>query len=326
MVNKALGTIVAVVLSAAAWTSTPVPAQGYPDKPILMVVPYAPGGATDLLGRALAQKMSESMGQKVMVENRSGAGGTIGSSYVARSAPDGYTIGLGTIASHVMVKFTSKSQPYDPVKDFTPLVLAGEMAVVLAVHNSVPANNANEFVEYVKKNPGKISFGSPGAGGTHHFAGELLKQMTGIDMVHVPYKGTGQAMQDLVGGQIPAQFTSLAAALPQMRAGKIKVLGLIEAKRQPGTPDIPTIGESIPGYAMPPAWNGFFAPAGLPAPIAKRLDAELLKALHTPDTRAKIEAAGMTVTSILGDEFGAMMKDHLEMYRKITTAMGYKPD
>jgi len=326
MVNKALGTIVAVVLSAAAWTSTPVLAQGYPDKPILMVVPYAPGGATDLLGRALAQKMSESMGQKVMVENRSGAGGTIGSSYVARSAPDGYTIGLGTIASHVMVKFTSKSQPYDPVKDFTPLVLAGEMAVVLAVHKSVPANNANEFVEYVKKNPGKVSFGSPGAGGTHHFAGELLKQMTGIDMVHVPYKGTGQAMQDLVGGQIPAQFTSLAAALPQMRAGKIKVLGLIEAKRQPGTPDIPTIGESIPGYAMPPAWNGFFGPAGLPAPIAKRLDAELLKALHTPDTRAKIEAAGMTVTSISGDEFGAMMKDHIEMYRKITTAMGYKPD
>jgi len=326
MPNKALGVMVAVAVSAAAWSSTPVLAQGYPDRPITLVVPYAPGGATDLLGRLLAQKMSESMGQKVMVENRSGAGGTIGSSFVARAAPDGYTFGLGTIASHVMVKFTSKTQPYDPVKDFTPLVLAGEMSVVLAVHSSVPANNTREFVEYVKKNPGKVSFGSPGTGGTHHFAGELLKQMTGIDMVHVPYKGTGQAMQDLVAGQIPAQFTSLAAAIPQGRAGKIKLLGLIEAKRQPRTPDIPTIGESIPGYVMPPAWNGFFGPAGLPAPIAKRLTAELVKALYTPETRAKIEAAGMTVTSTSGDEFGAIVKDHIEMYRKITTAMGYRPE
>jgi tripartite-type tricarboxylate transporter receptor subunit TctC len=250
----------------------------------------------------------------------------IGSEVVARAAPDGYTLLVGTGATHSIVQFTNKAVPYDPVRDFTPLTEAVEVPIVLAVHPSVPANNAKEFVEYVKKNPGKISFGSSGTGSPHHLAGELLKQMTGIDMVHVPYKGAGQAVQDLIGGQIPSIFTTLSTAIPQMRGGKIKILGLVEAKRQPSVPEIPTIGESLPGYAMPRSWLGFFGPAGMPAPIVKRLNAEMLKALHAPDIRAKLEAAGMPVIGTSAEEFATVVKDDLEMYRKITTAAGIKPE
>jgi len=301
-------------------------AQDYPNRPIKLVVPYAPGGSTDLLGRTVAQKMGENMGQTIIVENRGGGGGMIGSELVARAAPDGYTFMLGTGATHGIVKFTSKALNYDPVKDFTALTEAVEVPIVLAVHPSVPANTAIEFVEYVKKNPGKVSFGSSGTGSPHHLAGELLKQMTGIDMVHVPYKGAGPSMQDLVGGQIPAVFTTLSTAIPQARAGRIRMLGLVEANRQPSVPNLPTIGESVPGYAMPRSWLGFFGPAGLPAPIVQRLNAELVKALHAPDTRAKLEAAGMPVIGTSAEEFATVVKNDIEMYRKIATAAGIKPE
>lgn len=326
MVKKALEMIVAVVLSAMAWGSAPALAQGYPNRPITLVVPYSPGGAVDLLSRTLAQKMSESMGQQILVENRSGAGGMIGTEFVAHAAPDGYTIGLGTDATHAIVKFTTKALAYDPVKDFTPLFEAVEMPIVLAVHSSVPANNAKEFVEYVKKNPGKMSFGTPGTGSPHHLSGELLKQVTGIDMVHVPYRGTGPAMQDLLGGQIPAIFSSLSAAVPQVRSGKIKILGLVESKRQPSAPDVPTMGESLPGYAMRRNTLGYFGPAGLPAPIVARLNAEFMKALYTPEVRAKIETAGMPLIGASAEEFATQVKEKIEVYRKIISASDIKPE
>jgi tripartite-type tricarboxylate transporter receptor subunit TctC len=326
MAKQILRTIVAAVLTAAAWTYAPVQAQGYPEKTITIVVPYGPGGSTDLLARSVAQRMSESMGQSIIVDNRAGAGGMIGSDLVARAAPDGYTLLVGTGATHGIVKFTTKALAYDPVKDFTALTEAVEVPIVLAVHSSVPAKDAKEFVDYVKKNPGKISFGSSGTGSPHHLAGELLKQMTGIDMIHVPYKGAGQAMQDLVGGQIPSIFTTLSTAIPQMRGGKIKILGLVETKRQPSVPEIPTIGESLPGYAMPRSWLGFFGPANLPAPIVKRLNAEILKALRAPDIRAKLESAGMPVVGTSAEEFATVVKDDIEMYRKIATGAGIKPE
>ncbi len=318
-------TRVLAVLAAMA-ACTPALAQDYPSRPIKLVVPYAPGGSTDLLGRAVAQKMSESMGQPIIVENRGGGGGMIGSELVARAAPDGYTFMLGTGATHGIVKFTSRTLSYDPVKDFTALTEAVEVPIVLAVHTSVPANTAMEFVEWTKKNPGKVSFGTSGTGSPHHLAGELLKQVTGIDMVHVPYKGAGPSMQDLIGGQIPAVFTTLSTAIPQMRSGKIKVLGLVEARRQPSVPNVPTIGESVSGYAMPRSWLGFFGPAGMPAPIVKRLNAELVKALHAPDTRAKLEAAGMPVNGTTAEEFAAVVRDDIEMYRKIATAASIRPE
>jgi tripartite-type tricarboxylate transporter receptor subunit TctC len=299
-------------------------AQGYPNKPLRLVVPYPPGGSTDLLGRAVAQKMADSLGQQVIVENRGGGGGTIGSGAVARAAPDGYTFLLGTQATHGLLQIFSKEFPYDPVKDFTPLCAAVVVPIALAVHPSVPAKDAKEFVEYAKKHP--VSFGSSGQGSPHHLSGELLNQVAGLKMVHVPYKGAGPSMQDLMGGQIPAVFTTLSTALPQARAGKIRILGMVEKQRTPSAPDIPTLGESIPGYAMPDSWLGFFAPAGLPEAIAQRLSGEIVKAVSEPATKQKLEQAGMPVLGIGAAEFAKMVKTDIEMFRKITQAAGIKAE
>ena len=193
-------------------------AQAWPAKPIRLVVPYPPGGSTDLLARSMGQKLGEALGQQIIVDNRAGASGMLGSEIVARAAPDGYTILLGTGATHGLNLLLSKTVPYDPVKDFTPITAAVEVPIILVVHPSVPATSAKEFVEYAKKNPGKLAFGSSGTGSPHHLAGELLKQVGGIDLVHVPYKGAAPAVQDLIGGQIPMVFTTLSTALPHIRA------------------------------------------------------------------------------------------------------------
>lgn len=301
-------------------------AQPYPSKPIRLIVPYPPGGSTDLLARSVAQKVGDSLQQQVIVENRGGGGGTLGSGIVARSTPDGYTLLLGTNATHTLAMFFIKGLQYDPVKDFTPLTAAVVVPIALAVHTSVPANNAREFVEYAKQNPTKVSFGSSGTGSPHHLAGELLNQVVGLSMVHIPYKGAGPSMQDLIGGQIPAVFTTLSTALPQARNGKIKILGMVEAKRQPTVPDVPTIGESVPGYAMPVSWLGFFGPAGLPADIAQRLNKEFVRALNDPDTRSKLEKGGMPVLATSIAEFEAMIRNDIEAFRRITSGAKIKPE
>jgi tripartite-type tricarboxylate transporter receptor subunit TctC len=299
-------------------------AQTYPAKPIRMIVPYPPGGSTDLLGRTVAQKMAESA--QVIVENRPGGGATLGSNFVARAAPDGYTFLLGTGATHTLAMFFTKGLPYDALKDFTPLTAAVVVPIALAVHVSVPANTAAELIEYAKKNPGKLAFGSSGLGSPHHLAGELLNITAGIKLEHVPYKGAGPAMQDLIGGQIPMVLTTLSTALPQARNGKIRILGVVEAKRTSSGPDIPTVGESVPGYAMPDSWLGFFGPAGLPEPIARWLNSEIVKALRTPDVRAKLEGGGMPVLGTSAEEFGRMLRHDIDMFRRITSAAGIKAE
>src|SRR3989338_5904576 len=211
-------------------------AQAWPAKSIRLVVPYPPGGSTDLLGRAVAQKLGESLGQQIVVDNRGGANGTLGSDMVARAAPDGYTFLLGTGATHGITSLMSKAVPYDPVKDFTPITAAAEVPIVLVTHPGVPATNVKELLEYGRKNPGKLSFGSSGTGSPHHLAGELFKQVSGIDMVHVPYKGAGPAVQDLLGAQIPLVFTTLSTALPHIKSGKLRARGLVEAKSQASAP------------------------------------------------------------------------------------------
>lgn len=301
-------------------------AQPYPSKPIRLVVPYPPGGSTDLLARSVAQGVGDSLQQQIVVENRGGGGGTIGSGIVARSAPDGYTLLLGTNATHTLAMFFIKGLQYDPVKDFTPLTAAVVVPIALAVHPSLPAKNAKEFVEYAKRNPTKVSFGSSGTGSPHHLAGELLNQVVGLKMVHVPYKGAGPSMQDLIGGQIPAVFTTLSTALPQARSGKIRIIGMVEAKRTPSAPELPTIGETVPGYAMPVSWLGFFGPAGLPAEIAQRLNKEFVRALHDPATKERLETAGMPVLGSSIEEFQAMIRNDIETFRRITTAAGIKPE
>jgi tripartite-type tricarboxylate transporter receptor subunit TctC len=322
-------TLVAALAAApliALVQSFPALAQAWPSKPIRLVVPYPPGGSTDLLARTIGQKVGDSLGQTIVVDNRAGAGGMLGSDMVARSAPDGYTILLGTGATHGLTLLLSKTVPYDPVKDFTAITAAVEVPIILCVHPSIPATTAKDLVDWAKKNPGKLAFGSSGTGSPHHLAGELFKQVTGIDMVHVPYKGAAPAVQDLIGGQIPAVFTTLSTALPHIRGGKIRAVGFVEAKRQPSVPEIPTIGESIPGYAMPASWLGFFGPAGLPEAILKRYNAEIVKAVQSPEVRAKLEAAGMPVVGTSAEEFARMVREDIETFRKIVAAAGIKPE
>jgi tripartite-type tricarboxylate transporter receptor subunit TctC len=301
-------------------------AQAWPSKPIRLVVPYPPGGSTDLLARTMGQKVGEALGQQVIVDNRAGAGGMLGSEIVARAAPDGYTILLGTGATHGLTLLLSKAIPYDPVKDFTPITAAVEVPIILCVSLQVPASTAKELVDYAKKNPGKLAYGSSGTGSPHHLSGELLRQVAGIDIIHVPYKGAAPAVQDLIGSQIPMVFTTLSTALPHIKGGKIRAIGFVEAKRQPSVPEIPTIGESVAGYVMPASWLGFFAPAGLPEPILRRLNAEIVKAVQSPDVRAKLEAAGMPVVGTGSDEFAKMVKDDIETFRRIVNAAGIKPE
>ena len=301
-------------------------AQAWPARPIRLVVPYPPGGSTDLLARTIGVKVGEALGQQIIVDNRAGAGGMLGSDIVARSAPDGYTILLGTGATHGLTLLLSKTVPYDPVKDFTPITAAVEVPIILCVNPSIPGTTAKDLVEWGKRNPGKLAYGSSGTGSPHHLSGELLKQISGVDMVHVPYKGAAPAVQDLIGSQIPAVFTTLSTALPHIKAGKIRAVGFVEAKRQQSVPEIPTIGESVPGYVMPASWLGFFGPAGLPDVILKRYNTEIVKAVQSPDVRAKLEAAGMPVVGTSSDEFARMVKDDIETFRKIIAAAGIKPE
>jgi tripartite-type tricarboxylate transporter receptor subunit TctC len=318
--------LVAALAGVIAWTPLAALSQAWPSKSIRLVVPYPPGGSTDLLARTIGQKVGESLGQTIVVDNRAGAGGMLGSDIVARSAPDGYTILLGTGATHGLTLLLSKTVPYDPVKDFTPITAAVEVPIILCVHPSIPGTSAKDLVEWAKKNPGKLAYGSSGTGSPHHLSGELFKQVAGIDMVHVPYKGAAPAVQDLIGGQIPAVFTTLSTALPHIRGGKIRPVGFVEAKRQPSVPEIATIGESLPGYVMPASWLGFFAPAGLPDAILKRYNTEIVKAVQSPDVRAKLEAAGMPVVGTSAEDFARMVKDDIETFRKIVNGAGLKPE
>ncbi len=318
MIKTLLAAVLAVPLIALA--------QAWPAKSIRLVVPYPPGGSTDLLARTIGVKIGEALGQQVIVDNRAGAGGMLGSDIVARSAPDGYTILLGTGATHGLTLLLSKTIPYDPVKDFTAITAAVEVPIILVVHPSIPGSTAKDLIDWAKKNPGKLAFGSSGTGSPHHLSGELLKQVAGIDMVHVPYKGAAPAVQDLIGNQIPAVFTTLSTALPHIKGGKIRAVGFVEAKRQASVPEIPTIGESVPGYVMPASWLGFFAPAGLPDAILKRLNAEIVKAVQSPEIRARLEGAGMPVVGTSSDEFARMVKDDIETFRRIVSAAGIKPE
>jgi tripartite-type tricarboxylate transporter receptor subunit TctC len=312
----------------AAIVSAPLAAlaQSYPSKPIRMVVPYAPGGATDVLARPVAQKLSEQVGQPVIVENRPGANATIGADNVARSAADGYAIVLGSIV-HYMVPLFSKSVPYDPIKDFTPITTVSLVPNVLAVHPALPVHSVQELIDYGKKNPGKLYYGTTGIGSTHHLGGILLAQMAGIPLEHVPYKGGNPTIQDVLAGQIPVAILTATTIMPQVKNGKLRALGLIENRRFAGVPGVPTIGETVPGYAVPDTWFGFLGPAGMPRPIVERLNTELRKAVTNAEVRQRIEGLGMEVTGDLNaDQMLAKVNSEAEMIRKIVTAAGIRPE
>ena len=302
------------------------PAAAFPTKPIRMVVPYAPGGATDVLARPIAQKMQEQMGQPVIVENRPGANATIGSDLVAKSEPDGHTILLGSVV-HYMVPYFSKNGPYDPVKDFVPILPATLVPNVLAVNPSLPVHSVQELIAHAKKSGQKMHYGSTGTGSTHHLAGIVLAQTAGIALEHVPYKGGNPAIQDVLSGSIPVVILTATTIMPQVKNGKLRALGLVEDRRFESVPGVPPIVESLPGYSVPDTWFGFFGPAGMPKPVLERLNNEIRMTLKDPQVRQRIERLGMVVTGTANaDEVAAQVKSDIETIRKIVKTVGIKAE
>ncbi len=300
-------------------------AQSFPDRPIRLVVPYPPGASTDILGRTVAQKMSASLGQQVIVENKGGASGNIGSEMVAKAAPDGYTFMVGTDATHAANFHLASSPASHPVKDFTPLTLAVSNPIVLVVHPSIPVNTVRELIDYVKAHPDKGSFGSSGIGSPHHLAGELLKQMTGSPFVHVSYRGGGPALNDVLGGQIPMVFASMVTALPHIKAGKLRAIGVTQAARYAGLPDVPTIAETVPGFEMN-SWLAFFAPAKLPSALTAKLNEEIVKALNDPEVRQKMDSGGLIVVANSPDAFAGQQQRDFEQRGQLIKAAGIKAE
>jgi tripartite-type tricarboxylate transporter receptor subunit TctC len=282
--------VVAALLAASSSR-----AAEFPTRPIKLVVPYAAGGPTDVLGRLVAEFLSRDLKQVVFVENKAGAQGAIGAEAVARSDPDGYTLFVTAASIIVLNPMLYKKLPYDPVRDFRMLALVTDLPVVMEVHPSMPARTVAEFVAYAKQNPGKINFGSAGTGGTIHLAGEMFKQMAGVDMVHVPYKGAGPALTDLLSGNIQVMFDTLSTALPPVKSGLVRPLGVSSAQRSPDLPDVPTIAESgYPAYRVS-VWYGIAAPAKLPDEIAQKISATLDRALNDDAFRASLEKIGFPV-------------------------------
>jgi tripartite-type tricarboxylate transporter receptor subunit TctC len=299
--------------------------QAFPSRTISLVVPYVPGGGADTVARALAQDLSAALGVSVIVENRAGASGVIGSQYVAKADPAGYVL-LVTVGSHYALPYLAANVPYDPVKDFTPITIIGRAPQVLAVHPSVPAQNVAEFIRYVRANPGKVSFASSGKGTSQHLAGELLNATAKLDMQHVPYKGGGAAVNDLVGGQVPAAMLIMSNLLPFAKAGKVRMLGVIESKRAKAEPGIPTVGETLPGFEVPDTWIGFLGPAGMAPDVAGRLNAAISQVADTPSARSRLEAAGFEPNLVAAPEFARLAPVSSAAYRRITQEAGIKPD
>ncbi|MFM9884047.1 MAG: Bug family tripartite tricarboxylate transporter substrate binding protein [Burkholderiales bacterium] len=300
-------------------------AQSYPNRPLRLVVPYAPGGAVDAFARPMAQKLTEQLGQSVIVENRPGGNATIGADAIAKAAPDGYSIVLTSI-NHYIVPFFSKNVPYDPIKDFTPIIIVCNAPNILAVHPSVPVQTMKELIEYAKKNPGKLYYGTTGVGSTHHLAGLLLAQMANINIEHVPYKGGNPTMTDVLAGAIPMVIITASTIMPHARAGKLRPLGVIEGQRYGAAADLPTIGETVPGFAVPDTWLGVLGPANLPPPLVGKLNEEIRKAINAPDVKARLEGLGFVVTGNTPAQFGTQLRSDTEVFRKIVTNASIRPE
>ncbi len=304
----------------------PAAAQTWPAaKPIIMVVPFPPG-PLDLLARLVGAKMSEALGQTVVVENRSGANGTIGSNMVARAAPDGHTLLAATAGTHVTAVHLMKNLPYDPLKDFTPIVAAVEPVTCLAVNSALPVSSIEELIAYAKSHPDELSYGSSGVGSVFQMMGELFNQTAGVRIKHVPYRGVAPAMQDVVSGHIPMVFISVANALPAAQGGRVKILATLEPTRYSRLPQVSSMSEIIPAFQKPSSWFGFLGPAGLPREIVNRLNAEMVKALNAPDVGGKLEDNNLAVIGGTPDEFAALMRDGIARYGAIIKAAGIQAE
>jgi tripartite-type tricarboxylate transporter receptor subunit TctC len=293
-------------------------AQSFPAKPIRLIAPFSAGGALDLIARAVGQKLSDAVGRPVIVDNRAGASGAIGSEVVAKSAPDGYTLLLGATTTHGINPALNSRLPYDPVRDFTPISLVATIPHVLVVHPGVAAKTLPEFIRLAKAKPG-MSFGSAGHGSPHHLAVEMLKNMAQIDLVHVPYKGSGPAMIDVMTGQIQLMSVELTAAAAYLKEGRMRALAIATPKRVPGV-DLPTVAElGYPGFEVT-AWYAVFGPPGMPKPVVSRLHAEIVKGLQAPDLRERFAGLGATPVGTTPEELGSHVRAELARWRKVIKA------
>ena len=279
--------------------------DAFPSKPIRFIVPYAPGGTTDLVARTVGARMAQTLGQPVVIDNRGGAGGNIGMDAVAKAAPDGYTVGMGAISTNALNPHIYKKVPFDPRKDFTAIGMLGMSTIVLEVGPTLPVKSVDELIAHARKNPG-LPYSTAGAGTSMHLAGVLFGQMSGIELTHVPYKGSAPLITDLIAGQVPVAFDNLPASLPHIKAGKLKALAVAGAQRSPALPDVPTLAEAgLAGYAVEP-WFGVYGPAGIPAAVVQRLEKALQEALADPAVEDKLLAAGFTPRSSTAAEFEAL--------------------
>jgi len=300
-------------------------AQNYPNRPIRFIVPFPPGGGNDIVGRIVAQKLSESLGVSVVVDNRGGAGGTIGTDVTAKASPDGHTMLINNVSLAVNATLIEKL-PYDTLRDLAPVSLLGRQPNVLVVHPSVAASSVSELLALARAKPGQITYGSGGVGTASHLATELLKLMTRTEMVHVPYKGLGPALTDLMGGRLQLIISTLASALPQVKSGKLKPLAVTTAQRSSFFPELPTMGEAgVAGYEFS-TWYGLLVPARTPAPVVGRLNSETVKALNSPALKQQFAAQGLEPASSTPSEFGAYLKSETAKWAKVIRAANIKSD
>jgi tripartite-type tricarboxylate transporter receptor subunit TctC len=317
------GAALALVLAFPAHSQAPA---AYPNRPVKLVIPFPPGGPLDIVGRAIAQKLTDVWGQSVVVDNRPGAGGNIGADIVAKSAPDGYTILMGALSTHAVNPSLYAKMPYDAVADFAPITLVAVTPNVLVVNATLPVNSAKDFIAYAKANSGKLAFGSGSNGSAGHLAGELFKVETGADIIHVPYKGGAPATQALLAGDTQFMFDNLANAMPQVKAGKLKALAVTTAQRSKLAPDLPTMAEAgLQGFDIS-TWFGLFAPAGTPKDIIAKWNAEVAKILNSPEMREKLVAQGAEPAPTTPEQFAAFVRSEIPKYAKIVKASGAKVD
>ncbi|HEX2826340.1 MAG TPA: tripartite tricarboxylate transporter substrate binding protein [Burkholderiales bacterium] len=321
MTTAARASIVALGLCAGA----PLAQAAYPDRPIRLVVPLAPGGTTDIVARLVAQRYTELLGQPVIVDNRPGAGGNIGNEVVARAAPDGYTL-LMAAPPLVINPGLYRKIGYRAIEDYSPISLIATVPVVLAVNPALPAKSVKALIALAKASPGKYNYASSGVGGTPHLAGALFGSMAGVDLVHVPYKGSGPALSDLLGGQVHMQFSGLPPLVPFIKSGKLRALGVAGLKRTPAFPDLPTIAESgVPGYEAT-SWQGLSAPARLPGDIVSRLHSTLVKIVNAPDTRARFAELGAEAVGGTPAEFARFIKTEFDKWGPVIRQTGARAD
>ena len=301
-------------------------AQNWPVKPIRLVVPYALGGTTDVMARILQPKLTAQLGQPLVVDNRAGGNGVIGAEIVARSAPDGYTLMLTTAATNTLNQYTVKSLPFDPIKDFTPIAATGRSRGYVVVNPSLPVNSFAELIDYGRRNPGRLAFATPNISSSFHLSGALISEATGVTFTHVPYKSGGDVMRAVVSGEVPMAIISNGSATTSLAAGKVKLVAVLDADRDPKWPSVPSVSESVPGFERTADWTGIYGPAGMPRPLVSRINSEINAAFNAPDSVERLGNLGLVPLSRTPEDFADMIARAVGVHAKAVRAAGVKAE